>query len=851
MGINSSLYVALSGLNMAQAGMSVASHNISNVNTPGFSRQRLNLTTIPSWTSGNYGQMGTGVSAESITRFHDELLTRSIVNKSSDYGSSVAQKSAIDSLEAFFNESNGNGINAALNEFFAAWDSLADAAELDPTRTELVSLAQTLADQVAMRREDMDALRADLNSRIGGAVSDINSLTFGIAKLNVEIAKNEGGGQNANDLRDTRDALLIQLGELIEVEYWETESGMVNVTVGQGSPLVLGENSYDMGVETDDSGDVRIIANYRRTSPPWPQDITESVGGGAVGGWISFRDKDLHDFYLQYESFVDNLIFKVNNQHAQGVGTDLYTDITSGSEISAHPSYVFSFTGDNNDIKITALTTHVTANEPYSPQSDPENISLRFVKSTQTSKNITSEVVWNKETEKWEISVYLPTDSNGNVAVTAEDVIRYINTEKSASSTSGTATLPPTTGSGNYKIGDFISAEAAAGNNWTGKISFAGTSFPSGQNQYYSLDLSLANTTGLGHHLSYGSEYAAITTALKGSDNDVTFTAVTSGAAGESISVEYVPPAAADQALSVTVYNDIDGTRRVSINLATDANGHVTTTAADIVELINKNADTRNLLHAQTPADQTGRGVVTAMNASYLDRSGSFEIVTYDADGEPGIHRVTVDPTDTLEDLVSRIGSNFAVGVPGIRAEVITDLGGTQRLRIIADTESGIEYGFRNDTSGALAVLGINNVFSGDSSSNIGISQNLTDNPGLLAAGRITSDGVRADGDNSNALDMADLKNQRYSFYKLSSATLGTAFNTFYAGIGSTNRSITTTYEFTYNTLTELNSQQDTLAGVNLDEELADVLRYQYMYQAAAKMVTVIDEMMQTLLAMR
>ncbi len=91
----------------------------------------------------------------------------------------------------------------------------------------------------------------------------------------------------------------------------------------------------------------------------------------------------------------------------------------------------------------------------------------------------------------------------------------------------------------------------------------------------------------------------------------------------------------------------------------------------------------------------------------------------------------------------------------------------------------------------------------------------------------------------------------RFEFYGVTSATLGTAFNTFYSGIGATNRVITTDHDFTAGTLTELNNRQDTLAGVNLDEELADVLRYQYMYQASAKMITTIDEMLSTLLAMR
>ncbi|MDL2260405.1 flagellar hook-associated protein FlgK [Deltaproteobacteria bacterium OttesenSCG-928-K17] len=855
MGISSSLYVALTGMSLSQAGMEVASHNIANVNTPGYSRQRLNLETMPTWKGGSWGQMGTGVNAQNITRFHDEFLTRSIVEKSSQYSAKAAMKQAIDALESFFNESNGNGINAAMNDFFALWDSVADASELDPSREELISVAQTLATQLATRREDMDAIRKDLNARVEAAVGDINTITKSIAELNQEIMRSEDKSRNqeANDLRDARDSLLIQLGELVNIDYWEDPSnGALNIKFASGPSLVANGNHYEVGTETDESGDIHVIANNRRTQPPWPEDVTSRIDGGAVGGWIDFRDNQMRDFYIQYESFVDNLIFQVNNQHAQGAGLDLFTDITSSSKIAGNPSTVFSFDGRDNDIRLTALTPHLTTREPYNPMNDPDNIAVRFVKSPTVTNEIGSTVKWNNDpgAKKWEITITLPTDSNGNVTCTSEDVVRYINGQRS-DTTRGVPTLPPETPGGTYKVGDFINAQAAAGNNWTGELTFAGASVPSGLDSFQSLDRSLANTLGQGHHLSYGSEYAGLTTSLKHTDNDVTFIAVEKGAAGEKIAIEYLSPGTANAALSVDVYTDIDGTKRVSVNLATDDNGNITTTAADIVKLINADPQTRDLVRAQTPEDQTGQGLVKEMDQTYLDRSGSFEIVTYDDEGEPTIYKITVDPTDTLDDIVDRIGASFDGGVKGLRAEVLTDLNGQSVIRLISDSANGVEYGFRNDTSGALAVLGLNNIFTGDSSSNIGVNKQLVDNPRLLGAGKITSDGVRAPGDNTNALDMADLKDKRFSFYNVSSATLNTAFNTFYADIGSTNRGITTQHDFLYGVLDEMHSKQDSLAGVNLDEELADVLRYQYMYQASAKMLSTVDDMMNTLLSIR
>jgi flagellar hook-associated protein FlgK len=843
---------------MSQAGMEVASHNIANVNTPGYSRQRLNLETTPAWKNESGKQMGTGVSALNISRYHDDFLTRSIVTKSSQYASAAAQKSAVDSLESFFNESDGNGVNAALSEFFALWDSVADAAELDPSREELVNAAKTLAETLAMRRQDLDAIRGDLNARVESAVKDINGILDSIAKLNQQIMVDEDGSrrQQANDLRDSRDALLIQLAEYIDIDYYEDPTnGAVNISFASGPALVMNSSAYSIGAELDEADNIRIIANHRRSQPPWPEDVTQRIGGGMVGGWIEFRDETMRDFYLQYESFADQLMFQINNQHAQGVGLDLYRDSTGTSLVSNQPSYIFAFDGDNNDLKITANTNHLEIKEPYQAVSDPENIAVRFVKSDKVSNSISSSVAWNDDPEvrKWEITITLPVDSNGNVTATAEDVIRHINSERSQAS-GAVDTLPPRTLSGQYKVGDFISAQAAPLNNWTGNVNFSASSFPSGDGEFAGLNRSLANVMEQGRHLSYGSEYASLTTALKHTDNDLIFTAVNAGRDGEKIAVEYVTPVDASGALapnrplSVSVYTDIDGTKRLSVSLATDEKG-VISTAADVKALINSDPATRDLIYAQTAEGQTGQGLVGDLEPAYLDRSGGFDLVTYDADGQPTFYRITVDPTDTLQDVVSRIGLDFESGVKGVRAEVLTDQNGKSAIRLIAD--SGLEYGFANDSSGALAVLGLNNIFTGDSTNNIGVNQQLLDNPRLLAAGRLDADGARADGDGTNALDLNNLKDKRFSFYKLSSATLDTAFNTFYADIGATNRAITTGHDYLYTVLDDMHSRQDALAGVNLDEELADILRYQYMYQASAKMISTIDSLMETLLAIR
>ncbi|MDR2935615.1 MAG: flagellar hook-associated protein FlgK, partial [Candidatus Adiutrix sp.] len=492
MGVSSSLYVALTGLNLSQAALEVVSNNISNVNTPGYSRQRINLENLPTWRNSRWGAMGTGVSAQNISRYHDQFLTRSLINKTFEMGSAAARKDAHDTLELHFNESDGYGINATMNSFFAGWESLADAAELSPTRAELVHLADDLARQVAQRRTDMDNLRMELNGRVENAVDGINQIINAIAKINgqVMVLEDKSRRQEANSLRDSREALMLQLGEIIDFDYWEDPTtGAVNLSFSSGGPLVANTSVFEVGVGRDVSGDLRVIANNRRTSPPWPEDVTGKIKGGALGGWLEFRDHTLKDLSLKFESFADNLIFQVNNQHAQGMGLDLYTDTTAANMISNLPAFTFELPGGDNDLKLAALVPHLESREPYGPKADPENIAVRFVKGESHTNGVTSTVAWNNDprVQKWEITIVLPTDARGNITATSEDVVRHINENRTT--TINGATLPPRSTSSAPKIGDFISAQASPGQNWGGLIQFpAGyDSVPPGPRQFESL----------------------------------------------------------------------------------------------------------------------------------------------------------------------------------------------------------------------------------------------------------------------------------------------------------------------------------------------------------------------------
>jgi flagellar hook-associated protein FlgK len=853
------MYVALTGLRAAQAAMETASNNIANVNTQGYSRQRLNLSTLPTQ-SLSYGQIGLGVQIDNVQRYHDEFLTRSLIMTGSTLGHDVALKSAMDNLELFFNESNGGGINQAMNDFFASWDQLADDADNKPYREELIQYADSLAKQIALRRNDLDSLRQDVNKRIDDGVKEVNKLLKEIAALNEEITVNEDPTLNreANELRDTREELTRQLAEYMNIEYYEDpHDGQWTITSSDGIPLVLKNKDFPLTTNTKSNGDVEIRTTHNQY---WREEISPSIDSGAIGGWLEFRDVELDDAFKQLDSFASGLIFAINDQHAQGAGEALYTE-SQGTTLVSNRAYVeIDFPGEDNSIRLGSWVSHLTSQEPYSPYNDPENIEMRFQKATQTTSEITSEVKFNDDPAvmKWEITVTLPVDRNGQINVTAKEFIDYVNSERSQSASDGLSYLPPRTSQ--WLIGDFLTAEGVTDVGENGLISFGGSIYPPVKDQFLTLSRELKYALPQGSHLSYGTEYAELTTNFKHLNNDLIYKAFKKGEAGESLAVEYLN-AGANQPLLVQVIDEEtgqivsdpsavpDNRLVVSVQLATDANGLVTSTAGDIAAAVNSHYVARTLISAETPLDQTGLGVVTEMDRTFLDRSGYFTVVIYPEGQEPTFHKVTVNPTDTINDVIEQIGLTFDEGIPGLRLEVATDRHGQDSLRLIAD--DNIQFGFQGDSSGALAALGFNTLLTGSNAANIGVNQAVVNNRAYLNAGHIDSNGVLAAGDNTNALAMAEVKDQRYVFYRQGEATLGTEFNAIYADIGAKTQAATRSYEFTENLMTGLQNRQDSIAGVNLDEELADILRFQYMYQASAKIISTIDSMMETLLAMK
>ena len=223
-------------------------------------------------------------------------------------------------------------------------------------------------------------------------------------------------------------------------------------------------------------------------------------------------------------------------------------------------------------------------------------------------------------------------------------------------------------------------------------------------------------------------------------------------------------------------------------------------------------------------------------NLAYGDKivSGSFDIWVYQS-GTQTKTTIDIEPTDSLDDVVTAINS-----VTGLTASV-SSLGA---LSIHAD--EGVEFGFAGDTSNALAALGVNTYFSGDTATSIAVNSVVSNDVRKICAGVLADDGSHSEGSNTCALDIADLKDA--DTMTDNSETFNESLISWAASLGTVIEHSEDNYAFAEETMTQLNNLRDSVSGVNTDEEMVKMIQYQRAYQMAAQMIKVSDELLQTLL---
>ncbi|MDR1494180.1 MAG: flagellar hook-associated protein FlgK [Planctomycetaceae bacterium] len=323
----SSLQMAGTSLNASTVGIQVAGQNLSNVNTPGYIRERLLLETASPYNQKNL-TLGNGVQVGGVAQIIDTFLEERLRNSLSDANSSAQQSDAYTQLETLLGELSTNDISTSLTSFFNAIDNVLNQPENLSYRQMVAGEGEALAEKINNAAQAILQMQIDLNKQVETVASQINELTAQIQSLNVEIARVEAGNNSGNQavgLRDQRYAALTELSQLINIRTHENEHGVVSVFCGS-DPLIVEGTRREAVVRYENDNDSTLNL---ATVCIEPSQNKLDVSAGRLFGMYQGRDEILGGFAKQLDQYAHSLITEFNKIFTSGQGLTGYDSLTS------------------------------------------------------------------------------------------------------------------------------------------------------------------------------------------------------------------------------------------------------------------------------------------------------------------------------------------------------------------------------------------------------------------------------------------------------------------------------------------------------------------------------------------
>ena len=322
--IFSALSSAKLGLLAQQLAIEVTGQNIANVETEGYSRQDVTFEANTPRHAIKYGsmhQIGTGVRVAGIERAHDQFLFEQIMDEGDLTGSTEVKKEIFEQLEVLFNEGSGRSLNDALSSFFASVHDLATNARGLSERADLVSKAEHLASTFNQTGKQLFTIQRNIDATIETEVTEINSLTTQIGKLNESIHANEPASQyKANDLRDNRDRLVKELSKKIDIQLIEESDNQISLTLKDGTALVLKDRVFKLSTSLNGDNDSFKDVNIEYGSGL--KNITSTIRGGELRGYLDMRDTEVKSVLDKMNILSASFIQEFNGIHRAGFGID-------------------------------------------------------------------------------------------------------------------------------------------------------------------------------------------------------------------------------------------------------------------------------------------------------------------------------------------------------------------------------------------------------------------------------------------------------------------------------------------------------------------------------------------------
>ncbi len=321
-GISHIFNIARSGIQAHQQGLATTSHNISNINTKGYSRQQVILET----NRPAEGIIGSGVQVAAVRRTVDVFLEKQLTVGNEDLGFVTTRNTFLSQADGVVNETENSGISFGVTEFFNAIRDVATNPESPIQRTVLLAKAQSLTDGLVSQAQAFNKIRLAANQEISRHIDTINGLAVRIASLNDEIFTGESSGREAPDLRDQRAVLINDMANLVDIEQVELRDG-IGINVG-GHLLVGGNHANALSTIPDaDNPPMHDVAFVRSDGSAFA--ISHNIHGGKIGGLLTVRDTDIPAFQDRVDRLAAALVNEFNQQHQAGFGLDDSTGVTN------------------------------------------------------------------------------------------------------------------------------------------------------------------------------------------------------------------------------------------------------------------------------------------------------------------------------------------------------------------------------------------------------------------------------------------------------------------------------------------------------------------------------------------
>jgi flagellar hook-associated protein 1 FlgK len=329
------LGIGTSSLTALRHTLDTIGHNIANANNPDYNRQITDLSARMPIRTGN-GFTGTGVQVVGTRRILDDFLLESVRENTSLTNDLAASAEYAQHVDKILGDQN-TGVSQSLSDFFAAVQELNSNPNSIPTRQLFLSKCGVLQSRFNDLYNKGISENSNINAQVKYTVEQINAITSSIANINVKILSfSNGSSANIpNDLFDQRDGLINQLSSLVDVSTTKQDDGSLNVFIGNGQSLVIGGMSSNLSTRNNANDaskiDVVILTNGSL------QDITNNISGGKLGGTISSRDLILKTTLNSLGRLAISISNVINQQHQKGLdingnfGGELFTNFNEPS----------------------------------------------------------------------------------------------------------------------------------------------------------------------------------------------------------------------------------------------------------------------------------------------------------------------------------------------------------------------------------------------------------------------------------------------------------------------------------------------------------------------------------------